>query len=82
MTLFEDGEVLALLKHKEIVGAFLANLVKQAVISKMTNGKEGLSKSGLLEIINSTYRGFYQTPSKASVGFAPEAYPGGVSILN
>ena len=82
VTLFEDGEVLALLKHKEIVGAFLANLVKQAVISKMTNGKEGLSKSGLLEIINSTYRGFYQTPSKASVGFAPEAYPGGVSILN
>ena len=82
VTLFEDQDVLALLKDKEIVGAFLSNLVKQAIISKMTNGKEGISKNELLRIINSTYRGFYQAPSKASLGFAPGACLGGASITN
>lgn len=70
LALFEDGDVLALLKEKGIVGAFLANLVKQAVVSKMTNGKEGLSKKELLGLISRTYRGFYQAPGKASVGFS------------
>jgi len=78
ITLFEDGDVLALLKDKEIVGAFLANLVKQAVVSKMTNGKEGLSKKELLGMINRTYRGFYQAPGKVSVGFSTQRYEEGV----
>lgn len=72
VTLFEDRDVLSLLKEKAIVGAFLANLVKQAVISKITNGQEGLSKKELLSIINRTYRGFYHTPAKVSVGFSNE----------
>jgi len=82
VTLFEDRDILALLKDKEIVGAFLTNLVKQAVISKITNGKEGLSKKELLGIINSTYRGFYQAPSKAGLGFTQGAFPGGASVIN
>jgi hypothetical protein len=65
--------VLALLRDKEVVGAFLSNLVKQAVIRKRTNGREGLDKAELLGIINRTYRGFYQDPAKNSVGFAAAA---------
>lgn len=68
-TLFSDPEVLALLKEKEAVGAFLANLVKQASISKKTNGKEGLTKKDLLEIINRSHKGFYQDPSNPAIGF-------------
>jgi len=81
VTLFGDEDVLALLKHKEVVGAFLANLVKQTVISKMTNGKEGIGKTELLAIINRTYRGFYQSPSKTGVGFT-QAPLGGASIIS
>lgn len=68
--LFEDGDVLALLREKEVVGAFLSNLVKQAVLRKRTNGREGLDKAELLGIINRTYSGFYQAPSNTSVGFS------------
>jgi len=70
LALFGDMEVLALLREKNIVGAFLANLVKQADISKKTNGKAGLSKKELLAIINRSHRGFYEEPSKGNIGFA------------
>ncbi|OGR47892.1 MAG: hypothetical protein A2X34_09345 [Elusimicrobia bacterium GWC2_51_8] len=70
LKLFEDSDVLALLRGKEVVGAFLSNLVKQAVIRKRTNGREGLDKAELLGIINRTYRGFYQDTTKAAVGFS------------
>lgn len=68
--LFGDKEVLSLLKEKSVVGAFLANLVKQAVINKRTNGKEGFSKKELLSIIKRSYNGFYLEPQKVTVGFS------------
>ena len=70
ISLFEHPEVIDLLREKQVVGSFLANLVKHAVMSKLTNGHEGLTKAALVEIINRTYRGFYQDPQKAMVGFS------------
>jgi hypothetical protein len=70
LALFGDGDVLTLLKEKGVVGAFLANLVKQAVINIKTNGKEGFSKKELLNIINSSYKGFCMEPQKTTVGFS------------
>lgn len=70
IALFGDGDVLTLLKEKGVVGAFLANLVKQAMINKKTNGKEGFTKKELLNIINSSYKGFYHDPGKNTVGFS------------
>lgn len=70
LALFGDKDVLTLLKEKGVVGAFLANLVKQAVINKKTNGKEGFSKNELLNIINSSYKGFYLEPKGVTVGFS------------
>lgn len=70
IALFEDAEVIDLLREKQVVGAFLANLVKQTVMSKLTNGREGLTKAGLVKIINRTYRGFYQDPQRTLVGFS------------
>lgn len=70
ISLFEHPEVINLLREKQVVGAFLANLVKHAVMSKLTNGHEGLTKAALLEIINRTYRGFYQNPQQSMVGFS------------
>jgi SpoVK/Ycf46/Vps4 family AAA+-type ATPase len=67
--LFGDQEVLDLLKEKAIVGAFLSNLVKQADISKKTNGKAGLSKKELIGIIKRSHRGFYEDPGKGNIGF-------------
>jgi len=72
LQLFEDKDVLALLKMKKVVGAFLANLVKQVVIRKKTNGRESVNKTELLNIINRTYRGFYRAyedPMKSGIGF-------------
>lgn len=68
--LFGDKDVLALLKEKGVVGAFLANLVKQAGVNKKTNGKEGFSKKELLNIIKRSYKGFYLEPQKVTVGFS------------
>jgi len=70
LALFGDGDVLALLKERGVVGAFLANLVKQAVINKKTNGKEGFSKKELMCIITRSYKGFYLEPQKVTVGFS------------
>ncbi len=70
LTAFGDAEVLELLKKKRVVGAFLANLVKQALISKKTNGKKGLTSRDLLKIIDRTYKGFYRDPDKTAIGFS------------
>ena len=72
ISLFEDKDVTDLLREKQIVGAFLANLVKQAVMRKNTNGREGLTKGELVEIINRTYRGFYHNPQSSLVGFSTD----------
>jgi SpoVK/Ycf46/Vps4 family AAA+-type ATPase len=71
--LFEDKEVLALLRAKKVVGAFLANLVKQVALRKMTGGGEPIDKKELLTMIDRTYRGFYRAyedPGKSSIGFS------------
>jgi hypothetical protein len=70
LALFGDADVLALLKERGVVGAFLANLVKQAVINKKTNGKEGFSKKELMNIITRSYKGFYLEAQKVTVGFS------------
>jgi cell division protease FtsH len=75
LRLFEDKDVLALLKSKKVVGAFLANLVKQVMIRKKTNGRENINKKELLNIVNRTYRGFYRAyedPLKERIGFTNE----------
>jgi hypothetical protein len=72
LRLFEDKDVLALLRTKKVVGAFLANLVKQVVLRKKTNGRESVGKTELLNIINRTWRGFYRAyedPMKSGIGF-------------
>ncbi|MEA3306926.1 MAG: ATP-binding protein [Elusimicrobiota bacterium] len=67
--LFGNIAVLSMLKKKNIVGAFLATLVKQAIITKKTNGKKGFSKSELLTMIKQYHTGFYQNPNEAFAGF-------------
>lgn len=71
--LFEDKDILAQLKAKKAVGAFLANLIKQVSLRGMTGGRERMDKKELLNLINRTYRGFYRAyedPVKPSIGFS------------
>jgi hypothetical protein len=65
-------EVLSELKEKKIVGAFIVNLVKQLVIAKKTNGKKPVTAQEMRRMIERIYKGFYQDPGRARLGFEIE----------
>lgn len=62
-------KILAELKDKKIVGAFLANLIKHITVSKKTNGHKAITEQDLHKMMDKIYRGFYMEPGRAKLGF-------------
>jgi AAA+ superfamily predicted ATPase len=61
--------IMAELKDKRVVGAFIANLVKQITILKHTNGTGDVTERDLGKMINKIHAGFYAEPGRAKLGF-------------
>jgi SpoVK/Ycf46/Vps4 family AAA+-type ATPase len=61
--------ILADLKEKKIVGAFIVNLVKHVIIEKKTNGHKQMTEQELKVLVEKMYKGFYVEPGRGRLGF-------------